>query len=214
VELKSNGVVCDQEESICYDRGGPSLSETRRRYGRAAEQRLLRRLSGRPPVREVRFSSGELCDFQRRECWDDGWRRRNVSKRLNRHLFGSDAGEGDRFGSRRCRLSRGSRRYFDGSCRLSTVREREGRGYLVETSDGRRYVFRRLGGNLLLQDGTGSWRVRTGRRSDSVLFRWSDFSLEVSRRGRDGVPAPYGLGESIGPGDAQVLEQLLESFFR
>jgi hypothetical protein len=84
-----NGVICDRATKICYERNGISYSQTRREFGSRAEQNLRRQVSGRPWPDQLSFSSGELCELQRQVCWDDGWKRRNVSKRLSRQLFGS-----------------------------------------------------------------------------------------------------------------------------
>lgn len=39
------GVKCDDEKQICRDRNGPSVDQTRQRYGDQAAQRLEKRLS-------------------------------------------------------------------------------------------------------------------------------------------------------------------------
>lgn len=229
VDLRGDGVVCDGRERVCYDDRGASLSETRRRYGREAERELVRRLSGRPPLREVLFSSGELCDFQQRQCWDDGWRRRNASNRLTRHLFGSSGGSGsgviDGVADRGCLLRRSGRTLYRGRCRFSNDWEGGERSYLVQTGDGRRYRFLNRSGRLWLRDATGSWPVSTARRSGEVVFLWSDLQLEVERRAA-GIATPYGTGpypvdpyerrQGIDPRppEQQVIEQLIEGLFR
>ena len=85
-----NGVICDRATKICYERNGISYYQTRSQFGWRAEQELRRQLSGRPWPNQLSFSSGELCELQRQVCWDDGWKRRNVSYRLSRQLFGSN----------------------------------------------------------------------------------------------------------------------------
>ncbi|MDM7938036.1 MAG: YcgJ family protein [Cyanobium sp. CZS 48M] len=90
LKLTGKGVVCDRSSKICYDRQGPSLSMTRREFGQRAEQNLRRQDSARSNRQEVRFSSGEVCDLWREICWDDGWKRSNVSMRLSRQLFGDN----------------------------------------------------------------------------------------------------------------------------
>lgn len=84
-----NGVICDRATRICYERNGISYDQTRSQFGWRAEQELRRQFSGRPWPNQLSFSSGELCELQRQVCWDDGWKRRNVSYRLSRQLFGS-----------------------------------------------------------------------------------------------------------------------------
>ncbi len=90
LKLTGNGIVCDRGSRICYDRQGPSLAMTRREFGQRSEQNLRRQISGRPNAWDVRFSSGEVCDLRREICWDDGWSRTNISKRLSRQLFGDN----------------------------------------------------------------------------------------------------------------------------
>lgn len=90
LKLTGNGIVCDRGSRICYDRQGPSLAMTRREFGQRSEQNLRRQISGRPNAWDVRFSSGEACDLRREICWDDGWSRTNISKRLSRQLFGDN----------------------------------------------------------------------------------------------------------------------------
>ncbi|PZV02925.1 MAG: hypothetical protein DCF23_10705 [Cyanobium sp.] len=85
----SSGVICDSAVRICYDSDGASLPLTRRHFDRRAEQNLKRLLSGRTIPREFQFSGGEVCDVQRQLCWDNGWKKTNVSNRLSRQLFGS-----------------------------------------------------------------------------------------------------------------------------
>jgi len=215
LDLPRAGVICDESQRRCYDRQGPSLVETRRQFGRRAEQDLLRTLSGRPPAREIRFPSGELCDLQRQICWDDGAKRDNISKRLTRQLFGTTV-SGDWEDPRdlsRCQLRQGGRRIFDGTCTLSSIGSLGNRTYVVTTSEGRRYSFSNRSGRLQLRDATGTWPVTTIDRGDTVVFRWSDLQLEASRPLRNDT----GLGNSPSPETTpsqQVLQQLIESLFR
>jgi hypothetical protein len=210
VSLKSGDVACDERRRTCYDADGPSLAATRRHFGRNAERDLYRRLTGRPPVLEVQFSSGELCDFRARVCWDDGWRRRNRANRLSRHLFGEIGSDSrDPYANRRCELRRDRRRIYSGDCRLTRRRQAGGDDFLVQTGDGRRYLFeRRSSGGLRLRDATGSWPVRAQRRDYGILFRWSDLELAVERTDR----SPW--GDDPRRPEQQVIEQLLEGLFR
>jgi hypothetical protein len=215
LDLPRAGVICDASQQICYDLQGPSLAQTRREFGRGAEQELLRSISGRPPAREIRFSSGEICDLRRQICWDDGTRRENISRRLTRQLFPTAGNDGwqDPLSESRCQLRQGGRRLFNGPCNLSTTGDLGNRIYLVEMGDGRRYSFTNRYGRLQLRDATGTWPVTTIDRGETVVFRWADLQLEASR------PPRYdsGLGSSPAP-DAYpsqpVLQQLIESLFR
>lgn len=210
LDLPSDGVICDPAQRICYDRLGASLTQTRRYFGALAEQDLLRSLSGRPPARQFQFSSGEVCDLQRLVCWDDGWRRSNVSNRLTRQLFGSpgSAGWPEGQADRICELSQRGRMLFSGSCSLTRRTDQGGRSYLVETSDGRRYSFINLAGRLQLRDATGTWPVSTSRWGNAVVFRWADLQLVAYRpQDRTAIPTPAGSSD-------QLLQQLIDGLFR
>ncbi|HPF57846.1 MAG TPA: hypothetical protein PK820_03510, partial [Candidatus Competibacteraceae bacterium] len=41
----AQGVKCDDQKQICRDRSGPSVEQTRQRYGDQAAQRLQKRMS-------------------------------------------------------------------------------------------------------------------------------------------------------------------------
>lgn len=234
VDLVSPNFVCDRNQEVCYDAQGPALNQTRRTYGEKAERRLLKQLSGRPPVTTFSFSNGALCDVRDRTCWDDGNLRRNVSNRYTQHLF---AGGGGAVGSRTCQLIQRGRRLYEGSCSLSRRNLAGGMAYVVETQDGRRYSFYNEGyGRLVLRDATGVWPVSTGNVGSRVSFRWADVELLASRPGGSswgsdqggygyGAPygSPYGSGYGQGAPDprgaapsnpAQALDSLLNSLFR
>jgi hypothetical protein len=215
LDLPRDGVICEPSRSICYDRQGPSLAETRRQFGRRAEQDLLRSLSGRPPARVIQFRSGELCDLQRQICWDDGAKRRNISKRLTRQLFGTTVSGDweDPQNLSRCRLRQAGRRIFDGPCSLSAIGDLGNRTYVVTTSEGRRYSFTNRYGRLQLRDATGTWPVSTIDRGTTVVFRWSDLELEARRASGyasnlDDRPSPDAYPSQ------QLIPQLIESLFR
>ncbi len=228
VDLVAPNFVCDRSQEICYDAQGPSISQTRRTYGEKAERRLLKELSGRPPVTTFSFSNGALCDVRDRTCWDDGNRRRNVSNRYTQHLFAG----GGLVGSRTCQLTQRGRRLYQGSCSLTRRNMANGMAYVIETQDGRRYSFYNEGyGRLVLRDATGIWPVSTGNVGNQVAFRWADVQLLASRPagswgagqgynpgygqgyGGYGQPAPDPRGATTGT-PAQALEQLLNNLFR
>jgi hypothetical protein len=216
-DMRSGGVVCDDRQRICYDQDGPSLKQTGRRYGSNAERKLWRQLSGRPASDTAILSSGELCDFRRRLCWDDGWKRTNPSNRLSRHLFGSNLGRPDESrDGRRCELSRRNKRIFSGSCRFYRAEERGRPTYVVTTGDGRRYRFVQRSDQLWLSDATGTWRVSTRRNRDTLRFRWADLQLDVDRY-RDDFSGRAWDDQRI-PDDSelggQIIQQLLEGLFR
>jgi len=231
VDLVAPNFVCDRNQEICYDAQGPSLNQTRRTYGEKAERKLLKDLSGRPPVTTFSFSNGALCDVRDRTCWDDGNRRLNISNRYTQHLFAG----GGVVGSRTCQLIQRGRRLFQGSCSLSRRNLASGMAYVVETQDGRRYTFYNEGyGRLVLRDATGVWPVNTGNVGNQVSFRWADVQLLASRPagswgsaqggyGNDSpYGSPYGQGYNQGVPDprggvstpAQALDTLLNSLFR
>lgn len=239
VDQVAPNFLCDRTQEICYDAQGPSLTQTRRTYGEKAERRLLKDLSGRPPVTSFTLSNGVLCDLRDRTCWDDGNRRRNVSNRYTQQLF---AGGGGAVGSRTCQLIQRGRRLYQGSCSLSRRNLPNGTAYVVDTQDGRRYSFYNEGyGRLVLRDATGVWPVSTGNVGNQVSFRWADVELLASRpagtwgsgQGSYGSPngSPYGSGYGSGYGQgynqgtpdprgaapstpAQALDTLLNSLFR
>lgn len=216
-ELRFDGVVCDDRQRICYDQQGPSLNQTRRRYGSSAERNLWRQLSGRPVSETAVLSSGELCDFRRRICWDDGWKRSNVSHRLSRHLFGSNVDRPDDVGDgRRCELRQGNKRIFSGRCRFLRTEESGRPAYVVTTGDGRRYRFLQRSDQLWLSDATGTWRVSTRRNSNTLRFSWADLQLDVDRH-RNDFPAG-GRNDQRLPDDTelggQIIQQLFDSLFR
>lgn len=208
VDLVAPNLLCDNTQQVCYDAQGPSLSQTRRSFGERAERNLLRNLSGRPPMTSFTLSSGVLCDLRERTCWDDGSRRTNISNRLTKHLFGG----GGAIGSRSCQLTQRGRKLYEGSCSLTRRNQANGTAYVVETQDGRRYVFFNEGyGRLVLRDATGVWPVTTGSDASRVAFRWADVQLLASRpygdsswgSGQGGYGSGYGQGGGYGQGYGQ-----------
>lgn len=184
VELRSGGIVCDPEQKACYDRRGPDLNETGRRYGARAERDLRRRVTGWPPQREIVFSSGELCDLREQQCWDDGWRRRNVSNRLTKHLFGS-SGDQDQVtggGERPCELRRSGRLMFRGTCRVVPSGAGWGADRRVVAENGSSFRFFARGNRLWVSDDSGAAPVSTSRRSQGVRLSWNRLELDLDRR--------------------------------
>ena len=184
------GVVCDRAAMTCFNGSGPSLDLTRRHLGNSAAQRLSASLSGRPPAREFRLSNGVVCSVGESTCWTSSSRNR-VDQELTRDLFASAGNDGREVSKSRglCSLNQRGRAVYDGSCELRTVTSEAGRvrRYTVSTSDERRYVFRRRGNQLELEDATGSYRVDFRDHGYTGLFRWSDMVLVVTREHR-GLP--------------------------
>ena len=199
LDFPSNGVICDRAARICYDNNGISLPLTRRYFDQSAEQNLQRLLSGRLRPSEFQLSGGEVCDVQRKACWDDGFRRSNVSNRLSRQLFGGSGSQGNQTGSnngnptiqaRLCDLSQRGRRLFNGNCDLRRRNTSNGTAYSVELQDGRRFAFYNRQGELVQRDGTGTWPARFSRSGTGTLFTWSDLRLET----RANLPQNDGQG--------------------
>jgi hypothetical protein len=81
-----------------------------------------------------------------------------------------------------CSLTQRGRALYDGSCDLRVVSRDSGVSrYAVSTSDGRRYVFRRRGDILELEDATGTWPVDFRNHGYTGVFRWSDMKLVATR---------------------------------
>lgn len=217
VDLVAPNFICDSTREVCYDAKGPSIEKTGAVYGERAERRLLRELSGRPPVTTFSLSNGALCDVSQRTCWDDGNTRRNVSNRLTKQLYSG----GGAVGSRTCQLLQRGRSLFNGTCSLSRRNLPNGTAFLVQTQDGRRYSFFNEGsGRLVLRDATGVWPVTYSSAGNQVAFRWADIELLASRSSGwgsgqagygGGVPEPRG---TVPTTPTQALETLLNGLFR
>lgn len=85
----ANGVICDQQRSICYNREGPSVSLTQLYLGQSASNRLMAQLRGSPTNSDLLLSNGALCDLRSETCWSDGFRKNKVDSMLSQQLFGS-----------------------------------------------------------------------------------------------------------------------------
>jgi hypothetical protein len=224
-ELKKNGVACDDRQQICYTFEGPSVDQTKKYYGKTAEKDLMRQLSGRPAQRDFQLSSGEVCDLRAQTCWDDGWRRKNVSNQLTKHLFGygGSHNSGSNYGNggsgrwdRHCEMSQRGRRVFNGECNLSIQEGMGNRAYVVETREGRTYNFYYRNGQLMIRDATGSWPAVARDRGNSVLFRWADVELEANRRGGGGWSSNRNGNSNNGGGGLSndALQTVIEGLFR
>ncbi|MEB3266308.1 MAG: YcgJ family protein [Cyanobacteriota bacterium] len=191
LQAPSAGVLCDNLRRSCFDDRGASLNWTQRLYGPAAAQQLAAQLSGRPPLQDIQLSTGALCDLRARLCWDDGNRRRQVSRSLSQQLFGSSAGGGgwnpggsganvtrDRA---RCTLLQQTRTLYDGRCSLRTIRDGGLVRYVVSTPDGRRFDFSNLRGRLQVTDATGNWPVEFIDHGFTGVFRWQAMTLMATR---------------------------------
>jgi len=240
LDFPRSGVICDPAVRICYDSNGASVSLTRRYFDRNAEQALKRLLSGRQMPREFQFSGGEVCDVRRRLCWDNGWKKTNVSNRLSRQLFGSVDNTGNQWGNNNsnnniwnnstnnwnqnqqtsfCDLSQLGRRLFNGSCNLRQRNTSNGTAYSVELQDGRQFAFYNRQGELVLRDNNGTWPVRYTRRGNEVLFNWANMRLNTragdpqfdQQFGQQGNPQTY--PPSLNPTN-QFLQGLFNSLFR
>jgi len=177
------GVVCDRIAMTCFDGGGASVDLTRRYLGNAAALRLSANLSGRPPASEFRLSNGAVCSIRESTCWTDSGRKR-VSSELTRDLFAAVPSGGKEVSRSRglCSLTQRGRAIYDGPCELRVVSRDSGVSrYAVSTGDDRRYVFRRRGDSLELEDATGTWPVDFRDHGYTGVFRWSEITLVTTR---------------------------------
>lgn len=197
------GVVCDSIAMTCFNSSGASLDLTRKHLGNVAALRLGASLSGRPPSSEFRLSNGVVCSVEDSTCWSDS-RRRRVDRELSADLFGSDNADDKEVSTSRglCSLSQRGRAVYDGSCELKVVGRESGViRYAVATGDGRRFVFRRRGDTLELEDATGTWPVDFRNHGYSGVFRWNDMTL-VATREHNLLPLARTRSGSAGSGDA------------
>lgn len=187
VDTREPGVVCDAVEQLCYNGAGLALEATHRAFGRYGETKARRLIDKGERGRTFKLSNGVACDVAVRTCWDDGWKRRNVSNTMTRHLFGggsqawnnsvSDGGSGY---SGDCLVRRRGRTLFQGSCELLEQGNGRERRFIATMRDGPRYVFQRQRGDIWINDGSGgSWPVEYRDYGRAAVFRWSDMSLEA-----------------------------------
>lgn len=195
LQAPSPGVICDNLRQSCFDDRGVSLNWTQRLYGPGVAQQLASQLTGRPPVQEFQLSNGAFCDVRARVCWEDGNRRRLVSRSLSQQLFGSTAGGGAAGGwtpagtggpsvtrdRARCTLLQQTNTLYDGRCSLRTVREGGLVRYVVSIPDGRRFNFSNLRGRLQVNDATGDWPVEFIDHGYTGVFRWQSMTLMATR---------------------------------
>jgi hypothetical protein len=214
ISTRESGLVCDAAEQLCYDRNGLSLPATAQNFGRFGEDKARRLLRQGERGRTFLLSNGVACDVTVRTCWDDGWKRRNVSNAMTRHLFGrgtpgwSDAGSGNGNGngsgySAQCLLRQGGRTVFQGNCELRERGEGRERRFIASMRNGPRYVFQNERGGYRIVDGSGgSWPVDYRDYGRAAVFRWADMSLET-RQGSYGGSSDRN----------RTLEELLRQLF-
>lgn len=187
IDTREPGVVCDSAEQLCYNDAGLALEATRRSFGRYGEGKARRLIEKGERGRTFKLSNGVACDVGVRTCWDDGWKRRNVSNTMTRHLFGggsqgmnnswSDGGSGY---SGDCLVRRRGRTLYQGSCELREQGNGREQRFIATMRDGPRYVFQRQRGGIWISDGSGgSWPVEYRDYGRAAVFRWSDMSLEA-----------------------------------
>ncbi len=118
------------------------------------------------------LGNGALCRVANSTCWTNA-RKNRVDKEVSKSRG-------------LCSLSQRGRAIFDGPCDLRIVSGESGRvrRYAISTEDGRRYVLRRQGKALELEDATGSYSVDFRDHGYTGLFRWSDIVLVVTREHR------------------------------
>ncbi|MEX1323999.1 MAG: hypothetical protein AB1Z21_07390, partial [Synechococcaceae cyanobacterium] len=186
------GVVCDRSAMTCFNRRGPSVDLTRQHLGNSAAQRLSASLSGRPPAREFRLSNGVVCSVPEQTCWTNASRSR-VNDSFTRDLFAAASSDGPAATKTAgiCSLTQRGRALYDGPCDLRIVSREAGdiSRYSVSTDDGRRFVFRKRGDTLQLEDATGTWPVDYRSHGRTGVFRWGDMKL-VATRDPDSVVDP------------------------
>jgi hypothetical protein len=205
IDTNEPGVVCDAGEQLCYNQNGLSVDTTRRNFGRSSAEKARQLIRRGERGRTFQLSNGVACDVNARTCWDDGWKRRNISGKLTRHLFGSGSqGSGSSSSSTSwndgwsggsngytadCLLRRGGRTLFQGSCELLEQNNGRERRFIATMRNGPRYVFQNRGGNVSIGDGSGgSWPVQYRDYGRAAVFRWADMSLEA-RQGSYGGSA-------------------------
>ena len=211
VDTREPGVVCDSAEQLCYDGRGLAVEATRRNFGRYGEDKARRLIARGERGRTFLLSNGVACDVAVRTCWDDGWKRRNVSRGMTRHLFTGSGGtwnddwstNGSGY-SAECLLRRGGRTVFQGSCELREQGSGRERIFTASMRNGPRYVFRKDRGSMWISDSSGgSWPVQHRDYGQAAVFRWADMNLEARQGSYRG--SSYDRNRS--------LEDLLQQMF-
>jgi hypothetical protein len=191
IDTRQPGIVCDNGQQLCWDRNGLDVEATRRSFGRFGEDNARRLIRQGERGRTFQLSNGIACDVNQRTCWDDGWKRRNVSNSLTRHLFAGgsqnwnnegwngSSGGGSGF-SGQCLLRRGGRTVYQGDCELRERGDGSERRFEATMRNGPRYVFENQRGRTWIRDGSGgSWPVDHRDYGRAAVFRWADMSLEA-----------------------------------
>jgi hypothetical protein len=221
IDINEPGVVCDAGDQLCYNQTGLSVESTRRTFGRSGAEKARELIRRGERGRTFKLSNGVACDVNARTCWDDGWKRRNISGKLTRHLFGSGSqgswsstsspswndgwGGGTSGYTADCLLRRGGRTLFQGSCELQEQNNGRERRFIATMRNGPRYVFQNRGGDVSISDGTGgSWPVQYRDYGRAAVFRWADMSLET----RQGQGADGGSSNNRNRTLEEVLRQL------
>lgn len=228
VQSPTPGVLCDAQglngSGVCYDKRGPSEPLTRQYLGRRAEAQLSNYLATHPAPLEFRLSNGTVCSVPARTCWEDGWKKRNVSQKLTGQLFaGSKPGQqgpgstGDGWNASQaardtglCALSRAGRPVFDGRCDLRQMSRGDGQTrYLVRLNNGTTYTFTNRGGSVTIADDFGStWPVNYLNHGSTGIFRWAEMSLVATQMG--GRSGSSSNNEDLG----RAIGSLLNTLFR
>jgi hypothetical protein len=212
IDTRQPGVVCDSVEQLCYNSEGLALEPTRRTFGRYGENKARRLIDRGERGRTFKLSNGMACDVAARTCWDDGWKKRNVSNSMTRHLFaGGSQGWNDSWSdggssgySGECLVRRGGRTLYQGNCELKEMGNGRERRFVATMREGPRYVFQRQRGNVWISDGSGgNWPVEFRDYGRAAVFRWADMSLEARQRSYTGSPSNRNRG----------LEDLLQDLF-
>lgn len=207
------GVVCDQVGQTCYDSYGPSIGITKIYFGQFAADRLTANLRG-ASSNDFRLSSGQACSIKKRTCWDDGWSENNVARGLTKQLFGSNNSTNN---SRQvstddgqCKLKKGSKTVYEGSCELKQVSRGERNRYVITLGNGNKYVFRSSDGNTYtISDSSGeTWPVKFEDHGPKGVFRFSNYKLIANQSGD--TSEPMNSNEAMGAAVNNLLNNLFK----
>ena len=207
------GIVCDQVGHVCYDSYGPSIGITKIYFGQYAADRLTRNFSS-ADSNDFRLSSGQACSISKRTCWDDGWSENNVARGLTKQLFGSNNSTNN---SRQvstddgqCKLKKGSKTVYEGSCELKQVSRGERNRYVITLGNGNKYVFRSSDGNTYtISDSSGeTWPVKFEDHGPKGVFRFSNYKLIANQSGD--TSEPMNSNEAMGAAVNNLLNNLFK----